>query len=68
MKTVGLLIGKNGKTIEQDKVDNIYICPFCDKEYKSKVSFIKHLKTEHINEFIEEKEVIEEEEREDVKE
>ena len=51
MNTVGLLIDKNGKPIEVEKTDKLFICPFCLKEYKNKGTLINHLKSEHLNEF-----------------
>lgn len=65
MRTVGLLIGKDGKPIEKEKADKLFTCPFCDKEYKTKKTLINHLKNEHTDEFVEEKKE-EDNEREDI--
>lgn len=63
MRTVGLLIGKDGKPLEEEKNDKLFICPFCLKEYKNKKTLINHLKSEHLDEFIE---IDKNEEEEDV--
>lgn len=65
MRTVGLLIGKDGKPLENEKNDKLFTCPFCLKEYKNKKALINHLKSEHLDEFIE---IDKNEEEEDVEE